>query len=256
MTDRTARALSIHKRKKESRHPGSCRPRRLTGVVALSGKSAMLPVLNRSPQTSQIRLHDVEIQAGLRDAKCELRRPLRLLHEVGEIEDLCDVDGDGQLWQFRRQFSTDTTDYRLSREALVSRCPYGVPGSFLTVSEAWCWDEETQSVIYRADHLTTTQRADLHRRGMTWKTNTPPPQPNRLVYQIVDCWIDHLQPMTPLQLRNEGWLDNRIKNPKPLELLHIRQAFANHWDRSTLQESSQWRHNPLVWVLSLQRVSR
>lgn len=243
------------KRKKESRHPGSCRPRRLIGTTDHSGHRMILPELSRSPGTVTIRLHDVEIQAGLRGAKCELRRPLRWLQDVGEIEGLRDVDGDGQLWQFQRQFSTDRTDYRVSRESLTSRCPYGVRGSRITVSEAWCWDEETQAVIYRADHLTTTQRADLHRRGITWRTNTPPPGPIRLVYQIVDCWIDHLQPMTPLQLRNEGWLDTRLKNPKPAELLRIRQAFANHWDRSTPQEQSHWRANPLVWVLSVQRVT-
>jgi len=214
----------------------------------------MISALQRNPSNLAIRLHDVEIQAGLRNAKHEIRRPLRLLAEIGEIADLQPVDDDRDRWSFTRGSSTDRNRYQVSHQILQTYCPWGVPGGRLHVTEAWAHDAETGSVIYRADNLTTTQRRDLHNRGVAWKLQQTPPGGCRLVYQIVDLWIAKLEPMFALQLRNEGWLDDRIKLPKPGDVTRSRQAFANYWDRSTMSEESHWSRNPWVWVLSVRRV--
>ena len=241
------------KRKKECRHPGTTRPRRL-GIATAEQGTRMISALQRNPGNLAIHLHDVEIQAGLRNSKHEIRRPLRLLAEIGEIADLQPVDDDRDRWSFTRGSSTDRNRYQVSHEILQTYCPWGVPGGRLHVTEAWAHDAETGSVIYRADNLSTTQRRDLHDRGVVWKLQQTPPGGCRLVYQIVDLWIAKLEPMFALQLRNEGWLDDRIKLPKPSDVTRSRQAFANSWDRSTMSEESHWRNNPWVWVLSVRRV--
>lgn len=239
--------------KKKAHHPGCCRPRRL-GVDTDTKGIRMLPALDRVPGTVAIKLHDLEVQAALRGDKHEIRRPLRLVQEIGEVTDLRCPDADAMVWQFNRGYSADRNHYEISLQALVSRCPYGVRGGRIQILEAWAWDEESQAPIYRADHLTTHQRQDLHNRGVVWKSQPPPPGGPRIVYEIVDVWVDRLQPMEPFQLRNEGWIDSRLKRLKPSDVAASRQAFANSWDRSTLFEESHWKHNPWVWVISVRRI--
>lgn len=239
--------------KKKAHHPGSCRPRRL-GIDTDTKGIRMLPALDRLPGHVAIKLHDIEIQAALRGDKHEIRRPLRLVQGIGEVTDLRCPDQEMSVWEFTRGYSADRNHYKISDEALVSRCPYGVRGGTIHVLEAWAWDEEAQAPIYRADHLSTRERQELHNRGVVWKSQPPPLGGPRIVYEIVDLWVDRLQPMEPFALRNEGWLDARIKSPKPSQIASSRQAFANAWDRSTLFEGSHWKHDPWVWVLSVRRI--
>jgi hypothetical protein len=214
----------------------------------------MISALQRNPGNLAIRLHDVEIQAGLRNAKHEIRRPLKLLAEIGQIADLQPVDDDRDRWSFTRGSSTDRNRYQVSHEILQTYCPWGVPGGRLHVTEAWAHDAETGSVIYRADNLSTTQRRDLHDRGVVWKLQQTPPGGCRLVYQIVELWIAKLEPMVGLQLRNEGWLDARIPKPSHQQIMESRRAFVDAWDRAVMDDNSRWNKNPWVWVMSVQRV--
>lgn len=208
-----------------------------------------------STQPREIRLQDVEIRAALAGRKCEIRRPLRNLGELGQIKTLEDVDGDGQVWRVTRNFSTDRAQYQLTRQQLIQRCPYGTPGGELETLEWWTTDPETQDVIWRADCLTTEQRQRIYHSGQSWKNSRPPDGvPIRLRWRIVDVWVDHLHPMTALQLRNEGWLDARIAKPTEADIRRAREAFANAWSRSTVDQDFVWSKNPQIWVLSVTRI--
>lgn len=241
-------------RKKECRHPGTTKPRRLGVATAETGQRMLAP-LDSIPRTMAVKLHDLEVQAALRGDKCEIRRPLRTLVDVGEIDELTPQEPERELWRFIRLNSTDRSRYQIRTDSLVSRCPYGVRGGRLHVTEAWAWDEETQSVLHRADQLTTQRRQELHARGVVWKSDAPPPGGPRLIYEISMVWVERLQPMTWLELRNEGWLDGRIKRPTTAQVSQARQAFANAWDRSTLHENLHWKRDPWVWLFSLKRVT-
>ena len=44
-----------------------------------------------------VHLHDVEIRAGLLGQKCEIRRPLRVIEQFGQIGSLVDVSNGDQI---------------------------------------------------------------------------------------------------------------------------------------------------------------
>lgn len=206
-----------------------------------------------------INLHDVEIRAGLRGAKCEIRRPLRVIERFGRIANLVDLsDGQRERWQFGRFSAPDRSHYTLAGPELVARSPYGPRGTLLAVNEYWANTAvagEPPQMLYRADLPTRDERMAAHVQGLTW-INKPDarPVPPRLIYRVVDVWIDRLQPMIGLQLRNEGWLDSRIANPTQRQVMESRRAFVDAWDRAVMDDASKWSTNPWVWVMSVQRV--
>lgn len=223
---------------------------------AIAGAPRMAPdTFKPSLAPRVIRLADVEIRAALRGGKCELRRPLRIVGDLGQIKTLDDVDGNGEQWRLTRNYSTDRATYHLTREQLCKRCPYGIPGVELHVSEWWTCDPSTGEIVYRADAVTTSDRERIYLSGASWKITPPPGEmPPRLRWRIVDLWIDRLQPMGALQLRNEGWLDARIPKPTEADARRSREAFASNWNRSTSDADYVWSKNPWVWVMSLARV--
>jgi hypothetical protein len=225
------------------------RPRRQMTVPDFHGDIRVRP----------INLHDVEIRAGLRGAKCEIRRPLRVIEQFGQIANLVDLsDGHREQWQFGKFAAPDRAHYTLTGAELLARSPYGPRGTLLAVNEYWANTApagETPQLLYRADMPTKEERMAAAAQGLVW-LNKPEarPVPPRLVYRIVDVWIDRLQPMIGLQLRNEGWLDSRIAKPSQRQVMDSRRAFVDSWDRSVLDDASKWSANPWVWVMSVERV--
>lgn len=225
------------------------RPRRNMTVPDFHGDIRMRPV----------NLHDVEIRAALRGQKCEIRRPLRVLEQFGQIANLVDLsEGQRDQWQFSKYASPDRSKYSLSGKQLLERSPYGPAGTLLAVNEYWVNTAiagETPRVLYRADLPTKEERMAAHAQGLTWSNKSDPrPVPPRLVFRVVDVWIDQLQPMVGLQLRNEGWLDARIPKPSHKQIMESRRAFVDAWDRAVMDDNSRWNKNPWVWVMSVQRV--
>jgi hypothetical protein len=231
---------------------------RYSGPNTRPRQPAMLPHVPDS-RPRDIHQHDVEIRAGLRGQKCELRAPLRLLANFGQVGYLTDCsNGERERWQFGQAFAPRQDSYTLTTEELITRCPYGPRGTELRVREWWAntaQEGETPHMLYRADLPTRDERIAAAAQNVHWINNVElRPVGPRLVYRIVDIWIDRLQPMDALQLRNEGWLDSRIVRATPRQINDSRDAFANSWDKSSLDEAYRWKTNPWIWVMSVARV--
>jgi hypothetical protein len=133
------------------------------------------------------------------------------------------------------------------QNAPVISCPYGVPGDRLWVRETYAWSGD--SSIPEADRIASGEvwyRADGGRGGgIRWRPSIFMPRwASRILLEITDVRVERLQDISDDDCRAEGY-DRSHAFP--------REWFARLW--ASINGTGSWAANPLVWVVSFQRVT-
>lgn len=127
--------------------------------------------------------------------------------------------------------------------------------------------------LKRAEFVAFSDGWRRDRAGNGWQSR-PPVDPNekwiaaphmpfwacRIKLELVSQRIEHLQDISPLDLRNEGlvsYLGGLLwRRPASRSKVHLsaRKAFASCWDISHPVPGLRWADNPAVLVLTVKRV--
>jgi hypothetical protein len=138
------------------------------------------------------------------------------------------------------------------------RCPYGKPGDTLWVRETHALDvpgcEDFWGVSYRADHHDPTGDGPTRIR---WRPSIHMPRfASRITLSVVDCHIERLQAITDEDAKAEGVLPAAFcKAGRPAGMEHV-EAFEDLWNKINKKRGFPWDSDPLVWVISFERISQ
>lgn len=133
------------------------------------------------------------------------------------------------------------------------RCPYGVPGDRLWVRETYCEftedspDRMGAGFYYRADLANQSDSAaeTMRLNGVKWRPSIfMPRRASRILLEITGVRVERLQDISDDDCRAEGY-DRSHAFP--------REWFARLW--ASINGTGSWAANPLVWVVSFQRVT-
>jgi hypothetical protein len=130
---------------------------------------------------------------------------------------------------------------RYIADGALELCPFARPGDRLWVAEPWAVFEGT--FLHQA----------LHRElDLAWQPpRTMPRELARSWVEIDSARLERIVEISTPDLAAEGrpWIDESIACDSP------RQGFARWWDSLHRRAGTQWRDNPLVWVLAFRQVA-
>jgi len=148
------------------------------------------------------------VRAILEGRKTETRRPVTEKH------------------LFKLGIDPENAEPRLLRD--LPQTPFGRPGHRLWVKEQWAEQEESPSILYRAD----VEHAD----GIKWKPAMFMPKwASRITLRITSISVQYLQDITEREAKKEGFSS--------------RMEFAKAWDEIYQKKGFGWGRNPLVWII-------
>jgi len=116
-------------------------------------------------------------------------------------------------------------------------CPYGVPGDHLWVRETWCFDELTQSPLYRADYEPDELKGE-------WKPSIHMFRKySRILLEVTEVAVERVREITVAGIRNEG-----------LRGQSLSLQWIDLWDSINEKRGFSWLVNPWVWVVSFRHL--
>lgn len=132
-------------------------------------------------------------------------------------------------------------------------CPYGRPGDRLWVREtwfdAWAWEKATGLCTGIPDHWLYRADFNLPESKCKWRPSIfMPREASRLNLELKAVRIEHVQEITAADALKEGILrDDRQLRETP--------NFRQLWDSLNAKRGFGWAVNPLVWVLTFEKIS-
>jgi hypothetical protein len=127
------------------------------------------------------------------------------------------------------------------------KCPYGQPGDWLWVREAFStWDnvDGESGVDYRA-----TPTCNVIDRG--WRPSIFMPRwANRLTLEITDIRVERVQKISREDVIAEGLFPFGIGRNSEQGRQAAHEAFSYLWDRLNFKRGHGWDKNPWVWALT------
>jgi hypothetical protein len=163
---------------------------------------------------------------------------------------------DTGLYAVDAQFHSDETAKR-EREALATRCPYGVPGDRLWVRERHA--RVPRPIEDRGDTGGWGPLFEDEAGGLKIRKWFPsiflPRWASRLTLEVVSVRVERLQEITEEDAKIEGLFQNlAIGFPKGTPpIATARDNFRDLWD-SINRKRAPWKSNPWVWVIGFRRV--
>ena len=141
------------------------------------------------------------------------------------------------------------------------KCPYQ-PGDILWVRETWAsYCDECESNQGEGYKDATCAYGDCNRYaykadddgcpGGKWRPSIHmPKEAARIFLRVKTVRVERLQDITEEQAVKEG---AKAYGPNNCSGTSARIAFAEIWDRTTRDNSYEWRKNPWVWVIEFER---
>lgn len=124
----------------------------------------------------------------------------------------------------------------------VIKPPYSV-GTILAVRETWARDPLGTGYIYPTE---------IGRAGQKWEPSVRMPKAAARIYlRVTNIRIERLQDITLEDIGHEGIWTNGTLLP--------REDFAEWYDRSLSKKKREiysWSKNPLVWVVTFERIEK
>jgi hypothetical protein len=162
------------------------------------------------------------------------------------------------LWPIRTRTGLTADEHQADIEAIVSFCPYGVPGDRLWVRETFCVFPEDapdgmgQNVYYRADphNLSDTALQTMQRNGVKWRPSIfMPRSASRILLEITDVRVERLQAISGPDCWAEGieaagWDCERYGS--------VVECYRDLWEK--INGAGSWDANPWVWVVLFRRL--
>jgi uncharacterized protein YhfF len=142
------------------------------------------------------------------------------------------------------------------------KCPYQ-PGDILWVRETWAsYCDECESNQGEGYKDATCAYGDCNRYaykadddgcpGGKWRPSIHmPKEAARIFLRVKTVRVERLQDITEEQAVKEG---AKAYGPNNCSGTSARIAFAEIWDRTTRDNSYEWRKNPWVWVIEFERM--
>lgn len=133
------------------------------------------------------------------------------------------------------------------------KCPYGKPGDYLWVREAWQHNNHPlRQYMYKAS---AEKQSSLH---IKWLPSIHmPKEAARIILQVEDRYLERLQDITEGAAISEGIdLDtgNTVQSGRVMMIsASYKRSFMNLWAKMHGQQS--WDLNPWLWVISYKVIS-
>ena len=163
-----------------------------------------------------------------------------------------DIDIDGKVIAYIDQATGDS----YKPEEI---CPYP-PGTRLWVRETWqknYWNEAMvpNKYAYKASPETWIYFSEEEKRlEKKWRPSIHMPrEAARIFLRVKTVRVERLQDITEEQAVKEG---AKAYGPNNCSGTSARIAFAEIWDRTTRDNSYEWRKNPWVWVIEFERINK
>ena len=154
------------------------------------------------------------------------------------------------VWQRKDYYTKDFAPYK--------------PGDMLWVRETWAsWCDECDSNQGAGYKDATCAYGDCNRYaykadddgcpGGKWRPSIHmPKEAARIFLRVKTVRVERLQDITEEQAVKEG---AKAYGPNNCSGTSARIAFAEIWDRTTRDNSYEWRKNPWVWVIEFRRMA-
>ncbi len=146
----------------------------------------------------------------------------------------------------------------ITKEALISVCPYGQVGDRLWVRETFC-EHTTGGVIYRADEEPCEGVYSYHK----WKPSIFMPRwASRITLEITEVRVERLQEISDEDAIAEGierhtdsgnnifWFEVASDYHGSTQSVTAIEAFGKLWDSLNAKRGYPWSGNWWVWVIS------
>ncbi len=144
------------------------------------------------------------------------------------------------VWQRKDYYIKDFAPYK--------------PGDILWVRETWC---ERLGVVDKGLYIYKAHvepQDEIHQYALDQNKWRPsifmPREAARLFLRVTNVRVERLQDITEEQAVKEG---AKAYGPNNCSGTSARIAFAEIWDRTTRDNSYEWRKNPWVWVIEFER---
>jgi hypothetical protein len=146
------------------------------------------------------------------------------------------------------------------------KCPYGKPGDYLWVREAWCLTQPHDPETYHFGYKSGIQPYSSWPASDKWNYQSPdkwhpsihmPKEAARIILQVEDVHLERLHDITEGAAMAEGFdLDtgNTVQSGRVMMISasYIR-SFKNLWVK--IRDQQSWDINPWLWVISYKVIS-
>jgi hypothetical protein len=183
------------------------------------------------------------VRALLSGAKTQTRRVVKFDHPL----DVWDAEG----------YHTITPDsivkvpWTATNIPSVIPCKFGQIGDQLWVRETWWYDDEDNSIIYRADPDSDVVDVNKHESGLAkynWRPSIFMPRAaSRMTLEVTGVRVERLNDISRGDAMAEGCtFPNMSQGDDP------RQWYTDLWTQ--INGAGSWSLNPWVWVIDFRRV--
>lgn len=222
--------------------------------------------MNTTPKIRPILFSTPMVLANLYGRKSMTRR----------TRGLDKINQDPGAWYFQslvlhatgRYTFAPTGNYNPAESDIIQvKCPYGKPGDYLWVREAWCLTQprnpETYHFGYKSGILPVSdypasEKYDFHTPDIWHPSIHMPKEAARLFLQVEDVRLERLHDITEGDACAEGAdldISNTIEQKNVLLMAaSYRTAFTSLW--ISINGKQNWDLNPWLWVISYKIISK
>lgn len=218
------------------------------------------------------------VRAILEGRKTQTRRlnGLKYINEIPNAWFQVGIRETGRFWDSTKEACPNplSIKYGFSKvarpsnsESVYINCPYGKPGDFLWVREAWRltqpYGPEDYHFGYKSGDFSSweaSEKFDFSTPDI-WKPSIHMPfEAARIFLRIKSVRVERLQDITEIDAFAEG-----IQTLEPNEAYYdykkqagsyatARGSFTSLWEK--INGESSWNANPWVWVIEFERISK